>query len=84
MISLVGAEPQEAGLIDVAALAQVPVQKPKAGTVWRMNFARSDVSRSKEKDRRGEWVETSEYSAWAPTGGSFHMPLLFGRVKFVE
>jgi hypothetical protein len=82
MVLLVPGEQKGTGRIDVSVLGQVPVQKPQVGTVWRMNFARSDISRV--KDRKGEFVETSEYSAWAPTAGSFHMPLLFGRVKFVE
>jgi len=71
--------------IDVSLFERRPVERPKVGTVWRMNFNRCDDSIKRTgKNAKGEVVSVPEYSAWAPTTGSFHMPFLFGRVTFVE
>ena len=71
--------------IDVSVFEQRPVEKPKPGTVWRMNFNRCDDSiKLTRRNAKGQMVSVPEYSAWAPTTGSFHMPFLFGRVTFVE
>jgi len=72
-------------LIDASLYKQVPVAVPRVGTVWRMNFNRCDDSiKVKQKDANGKDVDAGEYSAWAPTTGSTHMPFLFGRVRFGE
>ncbi len=85
LVNVVPDEQKGLKLIDVSLLKQVPVAVPKVGTVWRMNFNRCDDSiKVKEKDKKGNDVDVPEYSAWAPTTGSNHMPFLFGRVTFVE
>jgi hypothetical protein len=85
LVNVVPDEQKGRKLINVALFRQVPIEVPKAGTVWRMNFNRCDDSiKLKEKDRKGNPVDVPEYSAWAPTTGSFHMPFLFGTVKFVK
>jgi len=75
--------------IDMTTFEQVPIEAPKAGAVWRMNFNRCDdsIKVTREvptKDGPPKIVNVPEYSAWAPTTGSNHMPFLFGHVTFVE
>jgi hypothetical protein len=85
MVNVVPDEQKGRKLIDVSLFKQVPVEKPKLGAVWRMNFNRCDDSlKLKEKNAEGKLVNVIEESAWAPTTGSFHVPFLFGRVRFVE
>ena len=72
-------------LIDASLYRQVPIEQPRAGTTWRMNFNRCDDSiKLTEKDAKGRDVPVHEFSAWAPTTGSNHMPFLFGCVLFVK
>ncbi len=55
--------------IPLQALAET---KPKAGTQWRLNLFRSDVS-------------NEAYLAWSPPlSGTFHVPERFGVLEFVE
>jgi hypothetical protein len=47
----------------------------RTGTEWRVNFLRID-----RPEGRGR-----ELSAWSPTrSGTFHVPRMFGHLKFVE
>jgi hypothetical protein len=85
LVNVVPDEQKGRKIIDISLYKQVPIDVPKPGSAWRMNFNRCDDSiQVKEKDKNGKEVDVPEYSAWAPTTGSFHMPFLFGRVTFVE
>ena len=85
MANLVPDPQKEREKIDITLFKQAPVEKPRLGTVWRMNFNRCDDSiKVKVENKKGDLVDKAEYSAWAPTTGSFHMPFLFGHVVFVE
>lgn len=85
MVKVSSAEQKPTGMIDFALVKQFPIERPTAGIVWRMNFCRSDDSiKVTTTNEKGKSVSVGEYSAWAPTAGSFHMPFLFGYVKFVE
>lgn len=50
-------------------------ERVQEGSEWRVNFLRIDRPQGRER----------ELSAWSPTRtGTFHVPGMFGRVKFVE
>ena len=85
LVNVVPDEQKGKKLIEIAAFKTTPVEMPKVGTVWRMNFVRCDDSTGvKKQNKKGELVDVPQYSAWTPTTGTCHMPFLFGRVKFVD
>ncbi len=85
LVNVVPDEQRGRKLIDCRLFKQVPIEVPKAGATWRMNFCRCDDSlKLTEKDARGRTVNVEEYSNWAPVTGSNHMPFLFGHVTFVK
>ena len=55
--------------IPFASLGQIMPQAPGAGTVWRGNFCRQDLT-------------GHELSFWNPSFGDFHQTQRFGQLLF--
>lgn len=62
---------------DVARGTNVDRIPPRDGDVWRIGLYRININHDKQRD-------PDEYAAWNPTTSWFHVPWLFGRVRFVE
>jgi len=50
------------------------VMPPSLGTLWRVNFCRTQPNR----------VPPERYTSWSPTNGKFHQPEKFGTMQFIR
>ena len=73
------AMPWKALITDISDVIGDRSLPPLDGDMWRFNFYRYERIRE-----NGEETGTIEYSAWSPTGASFHVPERFGLVTFKE
>lgn len=62
---------------DIARGTNTNILPPKVGDVWRIGLYRININADKEK-------RPDEYAAWNPTTAWFHVPWVYGEVKFVK